>query len=210
MDLTDEALVEKFWQTKDSAFFQSLVRRYQGRLFNAAYRILGNTDEAEEVVQETYIRVHQNLARFRKECSFKSWIFKIAHNMCVDVLRTNKRRGGFQLLIFDPKSTHNEGDCPDGTHSVISQLADNGPSPEQVLEVNEQSKVIEASLSELPEHQRTVVVLHDIEGLSYQEIADIVGTNLGTVRSRLHYGRLKLRQLLDGYFSNESLSPIPR
>lgn len=210
MDLSDEALIEKFWQTKDASHFQSLVRRYQSSLFNAAYRILGNTDEAEEVVQETYIKVHENLKKFRRECSFKSWIFRIAHNMCVDILRTNKRRGGFKLLAFDPKSTHSEEDCSDGANPIVFQVADSGLNPEEMLDFKEQSKVIEASLKELSEQQRAVVVLHDIEGLSYQEIAEIVGANLGTVRSRLHYGRLKLRQLLDEYFTNEHLSPIPR
>jgi RNA polymerase sigma-70 factor, ECF subfamily len=211
VDLSDEALIESFRNTKDSSHFKSLVRRYQNRIYSAAYRILGNTEEAEEVVQETYIKVHHNLAKFRQESSFGSWIFKIAHNICIDILRSRRRNlGGVQLLSFDPQSSFESDESTETSSSVVSQVADEAPCPSTMLDMNEQSEIIEASLKELPENQRTVVVLHDIEGFSYQEISDIVGANLGTVRSRLHYGRLRLRQLLEPYFSTANMSTASR
>jgi RNA polymerase sigma-70 factor (ECF subfamily) len=211
VDLSDEALIESFRNTKDSSHFKSLVRRYQNRIYSAAYRILGNTEEAEEVVQETYIKVHHNLAKFRQESSFGSWIFKIAHNICIDILRSRRRNlGGVQLLSFDPQSSFDSEESTETSSSVVSQVADEAPCPSAMLDMNEQSEIIEASLKELPENQRTVVVLHDIEGFSYQEISDIVGANLGTVRSRLHYGRLRLRQLLEPYFSTANMSTASR
>jgi RNA polymerase sigma-70 factor, ECF subfamily len=209
VDLTDEALVESFRKTKDSSHFKSLVRRYQNRIYNAAYRVLGNTEEAEEVVQETYIRVHHNLDKFRRQSSFGAWIFRIAHNICVDLLRSKKRHRGIQLLSFDPQTTADGEESSDVTLNVVSQVADEGPCPAELLDYNEQTEIIQSSLNELPEPQRMVVVLHDIEGFSYQEISEIVGTSIGTVRSRLHYGRLKLRELLDPYFSS-NMSPVSR
>jgi RNA polymerase sigma-70 factor, ECF subfamily len=209
VDLSDEAIVEEFRQTGDSTQFKSLVRRYQNRIYNAALRILGNQDEAEEVTQDTFLKVHQGISGFRKEASFSSWIFRIAHNLCVDVVRTKQRRTGVKVVSFDPQSTQNEEDSLDPALS-LSQIADPLPSPAQKVDLEEQQLVIERTLQELPESQRTVVVLHDIEGFQYQEIADIVGTSVGTVRSRLHYGRLKMRELLAPYFDNYGVQTASR
>jgi RNA polymerase sigma-70 factor, ECF subfamily len=183
VDLTDEALIANFRQTKDSTYFKSLVRRYEDRLYNAAYRILGNAEEAEEVVQDTCIKLHQNISRFKSQCSFAAWIFRIAHNTCLDKLRHKQRRQGFTLWSFDPTATAGtaEGEEP---QFIISQAADEAPNPAEKLDLSEQGAMVAESLRKLPETQRTVVVLHDIEGFSYQEISDIVGANLGTVRSR--------------------------
>jgi RNA polymerase sigma-70 factor (ECF subfamily) len=209
VDLSDEAIVEEFRQTGDSIKFKSLVRRYQNRIYNAAFRILGSQDEAEEVTQDTFLKVHQGISGFRKEASFASWIFRIAHNLCVDTVRTKQRRTGVKLVSFDPQSTQNEDEPPDSNIS-LSQLADPLPSPAQKVDLEEQQIMIEKSLMELPENQRAVVVLHDIEGFQYQEIADIVGTSVGTVRSRLHYGRLKLREILAPYFDNQGVQAASR
>ncbi len=117
---------------------------------------------------------------------------------------------GFSLLSFDPQSTQSEHDESLESNPVILQLADPTPGPEQKFDMSEQEHVIASSLRLLPESQREVLVLHDMEGFSYQEISDIVGASIGTVRSRLHYGRLKLRELLEPYFSSRNMSPSPR
>lgn len=209
MDLSDEAIVEEFRQTGDSIKFKSLVRRYQNRIYNAAFRILGNQDEAEEVTQDTFLKVHQSLSGFRKEASFASWIFRIAHNLCVDMVRTKQRRTGLKVVSFDPQSTANEEESQE-LGNALSQIADPLPSPAQKVDLEEQHLMIEKSLQQLPESQRTVLVLHDIEGFQYQEIADIVGTSVGTVRSRLHYGRIKLREILAPYFDNQGVQAASR
>ncbi len=210
MDLSDEALIDSFQKTKDSNYFRSLVRRYQNRIYSAAYRFLGSMEEAEEVVQETYIKVHQNLDKFRRQSSFGAWIFRISHNICVDSLRVKQRRRGIHLVSFDPQLAPEQEDSNDSASQVISQLADSSPCPAEAFDFKEQSELIESSLKALPDSQRAVVILHDLEGFSYQEISEIVGANLGTVRSRLHYGRLKLRQILEPYFSSSNVSPSPR
>jgi RNA polymerase sigma-70 factor, ECF subfamily len=207
VDLTDEALVANFRQTKDPSAFKSLVRRYEHRLYNAAFRILGDAEEAQEVVQDTCIKLHQNLNTFKANCSFGAWIFRIAHNTCLDKLRARQRRRLFNFFSFDPQSTIEEvGEIA----SVVSQAADPDSDPAKKLDRSEQGQVVARSLGQLPENQRTVVVLHDIEGFSYQEIAEIVGASLGTVRSRLHYGRLRLRELLEPYFEHRNPTPTSR
>lgn len=209
MDLTDEALVANYRQSKDPTLFKSLVRRYENRLFNAAFRMLGNAEEAEEVVQDTCIKLHQGIDRFRSQSSFAAWLFQIAHNTCLDKLRTKQRRRIFGLFSFDPQSSTDKDDIEDMA-LVVSQAADTAPNPAEKLDLSEQGSMIEESLRQLPDSQRAVVVLHDIEGFSYQEISEIVGANIGTVRSRLHYGRIKLRELLEPYFQTSDIAPASR
>jgi RNA polymerase sigma-70 factor (ECF subfamily) len=205
VDLSDEALITHFRQTKDPAYFKAVVRRYEGRIYNAVVRIVGNAEEAEEVVQDTFMKLHQHLPKFRAESSFAAWIFSIAHNACMDRMRTRLRRKPFQFWVFDPQSAQDTED----SHIVV-QAADPGPTPSEQLDASEQEALIERSLQTLPESQRVVVVLHDIEGFSYHEIAAIVGTSVGTVRSRLHYGRTKLRELLEPYFEPRNIAPASR
>lgn len=208
MDLTDEALLERFRQTRDSQIFKSLVRRYQNRIYNAAYRILGSAEEAEDVVQDTCLKIHQGIDGFNRHASFGAWILRIAHNSCLDTLRLRQRKRNIQTVSFDPQSV--QADDVNSDSRVVNQAADPCPNPEERLSLSEQEAMIAEKLSLLPEIQRTVVVLHDIEGFSYQEIADIVGTNIGTIRSRLHYGRMKLKELLEPYYASQVVSPAPR
>lgn len=200
MDLNDEALVEKFRQTRDMNLFKTLVRRYQNRIYNAAYRMLGNREEAEEVVQDTFLKMHQSLVSFRKQSTFAAWLFKISHNLSIDRLRTKKRRSNYQMVSFNPMSTLGS-DAEDDKGQVVQQIADEKSDPDKLIDLSEQSQVIQESLNKLPESQRSVLVLFDIEGFSYQEVSQIVGVNIGTVRSRLYYGRLKLKEILAPYFS---------
>lgn len=209
MDLTDEALLTKFRQTRDPQVFKSLVRRYQNRIFNAAFRILGNAEEAEDVVQDTCIKIHQGIGSLNKSSSFASWIFRIAHNSCLDILRNQQRkRVALNPLPFDPQAMGSGGGGEEGFDGIqmVTQAADPCPNPEERLSMNEEEELISAKLNMLPENQRTVLVLHDIEGFSYQEIAEIVGTSIGTVRSRLHYGRMKMKELLEPYYSSQAVT----
>ncbi len=207
MDLNDEALIEKFLTTHEITFFKSLVRRHQNRVYSAAFRILGNVEEAEEVVQDTFVRVHQNLDKFRHQSSFSSWLFRICHNLCMDLMRLKQRRNDVLVMLPLESQSRDQSDIP---LSKLNQLPDEMPGPAQLLESIEQGQVVAESLQKLPQNQRVVLVLHDIEGFSYQEIADIVGERIGTVRSRLHYGRQKLRELLDPYFSFTTVTTASR
>ena len=205
MDLTDGALIGNYLKTKDLNFYKTLIRRYQNRIYSAAYRLLGNAEEAEEVVQDTFVKVHQNLDKFRHQASFSSWVFKITHNLCMDIMRTKQRRNALQMISFDPQSSED-----DSRAFKVSELPDEMPNPAQQLDSEEQGQVIAASMTKLPDNQRTVLMLHDIEGFSYQEIADLTGASIGTVRSRLHYGRIKLKEMLDPYFSFSTVPTATR
>ncbi|MBS1991415.1 MAG: sigma-70 family RNA polymerase sigma factor [Cyanobacteria bacterium SZAS LIN-2] len=207
MEPTDEELVEKFRATADMGIFKTLVRRYQSRIFAIALRTLGNNEEAEEAVQETFVKVHQNLPKYRQNSLFSSWLYRIAYNQCMDIMRMKQRRLDSQTIAFDPQGAGGSGDdaSADG-RDLVFQLADNTLNPAQSLDAQEQFEIVQASLNKLPESQKIVLILHDMQDLSYLEISEIVGTNIGTVRSRLHYGRLKLRELLAPYFSADSSS----
>jgi len=198
---TDEELVEKFRATADMGIFKILVRRYQSRIFAIALRTLGNNEEAEEAVQETFVKVHQNLPKYRKNALFSSWLYRIAYNQCMDTLRMKQRRLDHQTIAFDPQAAAGEDSVSEGRDTVF-QLAASTPDPAQTMDMREQFEIVQESLNQLPESQKMVLILHDMQDLSYQEISEIVGTSIGTVRSRLHYGRLKLKELLAPYFSD--------
>jgi RNA polymerase sigma factor (sigma-70 family) len=126
----------------------------------------------------------------------------------MDILRVKQRRQSARRISFDPQSVQEHS--VSGNMAVINQLVDPQPGPAQLVDYNEQEEIVVLSIQRLPDSQRTVLVLHDIEGFSYQEIADIMGTNIGTVRSRLHYGRIKLRELLEPYFSFQKVHAVSR
>lgn len=204
MELTDEALLASFQKTGDSNSFTTLVRRYQDRLFNLAYRVLANQEEAEEVVQDTFLRIHEGANNFRSHNVFAGWLFRIAHNACLDILRVRQKE--ISNLSFDQTASNDSRE----RQTVIGQIADGKAGPEEQLGQTEQAQLIEASLNMLPEEQRIVVVLRDIEGFAYDEIAQIVGASSGTVRSRIHYGRLKLREILRPYIFSPNTFPSSR
>ena len=206
MELTDEALLESFRKTGNSDCFTTLVRRYQDRLYNLAYRVLTNEEEAEEVVQDTFLRIHEGASNFRTSNVFAGWLFRIAHNACLDILRTRQKEIG--NLSFDDTQPIRDG--VEKTRLVLQQIADGKVGPEENVRLQEQAQLIEESLKELPDEQRVVVVLRDVEGFSYEEIASIVGSSAGTVRSRIHYGRLKLRELLRSYVLAADSAPLSR
>ncbi len=210
IELTDEALVAKYRQAKDMNAFKSLVRRYQNRVFNAAYRILGNTEEAEEVVQDTFLKIHQSLDSFRSESTFAAWLFRISHNICVDILRNRAKKRQIKIVPFVSRSGYEDGNGELPESGIQDMPADVTLEPAQRLDLKEESEVLEHSLRRLPEAQRAVLVLHDLEGFAYHEIAEIIGASIGTVRSRLHYGRIKLKELLDAYYSPSNQPITPR
>ncbi len=209
MDPSDEVLLEQYRKTRDPMLFKTLIRRFQNRLFNSAFRILGNQEEAEEVVQETCIRIHQSIDQFAKSSSlsFAAWIFRIAHNTSYDIVRNRSRKKMSNTVVFDP-TAEEIGENGDG--KTITQLSDPTSDPALKVDHHEQSQMIEKMLEQLPDSQRVVLILHDVEGFSYAEIAEIIGEKLGTVRSRLHYGRSKLKELLTPYYSAGTLSQSPR
>jgi RNA polymerase sigma-70 factor, ECF subfamily len=172
-------------QQGDVEAFNQLVRSYEVRVYNLCYRMLGDRDAAADVTQDTFISAYRNLHRFRGGV-FRSWLFRIATNACYDALRARKRRPTVSLsMTTGPDDDGPAFDLPDGAES-----------PDDFALRRELAAAIQLGLAQLPEEQRIVVILSDIQGLAYEEIAEVTGANLGTVKSRLSRARARLREIL--------------
>lgn len=167
----------------DLSAFNQLVLSYQSMAYNLAFRILGAGDSAQDATQEAFIKAYRNLGQYRGG-SFKAWLLRIVTNSCYDYLRQVQRRPASSLddLSTDPEYT--------------GQLIDPLEAPSDYALRQELSALIQQGIATLPIEQRTVLVLSDIEGLSYEEIAQAMDTSLGTVKSRLSRARAKLRDFL--------------
>ena len=172
-------------QRGDVASFNELVRLFEGRVYNLCYRMLGDPDSAADAAQDAFLAAFRNLASFRGG-SFRSWMLRIATNTCYDVLRVRKRRPSVSLDI----------DADDESDSSPLQIADTTESPDDFAQRRELAAAIQDGLTALPDEQRIVLILSDIQGLAYEEIAQITNTNLGTIKSRLSRGRARLREVL--------------
>jgi len=169
----------------DREAFNRLVVHYQSLAYNVAFRILSDPDAAADATQDAFISAYRAMPRFRGG-SFRSWLLRIVTNACYDQLRAKKRRPTTSLDA-DPDIDWEEW------------TVDDGERPEEFAERQALSQVIQQGLEALPDDQRTVIVLSDIQGLRYGEIAEALGISLGTVKSRLNRGRRKLQDLLQGH-----------
>lgn len=172
-------------QRGDIQSFNTLVRLYEGRVYNLCYRMLGDGESAADATQDAFLSAYRNIRSFRGG-SFRSWLLRIATNTCYDVLRARKRRPTVSLDI----------DADEENDQSPLQIADAAETPDDTALRRELAGEIQRNLAQLPEEQRIVLILSDIEGLAYEEIAHITGANLGTVKSRLSRGRARLRELL--------------
>ena len=186
----DDALVLRF-QSGERSAFEELVARYRDRIYNYLRAMTGSDAEAEDLTQEAFIRAYMNVGSFRRESSFHTWLYRIAYNGYLDSARKQKRRQTFSL------------DQPLWEGEEAPELPDLTPGPAQHAERQELQDVLVAALQALPEKLRAVVVLHDVHGYSYEEIAGVVRCPVGTVRSRLFHARQQLRRKLAGYFREE-------
>jgi RNA polymerase sigma-70 factor (ECF subfamily) len=176
----DKALVERAIGG-DLEAFNEIVLLYQDYLFALVVRVVHDRDSAADAVQEALFSCYRNLDRFRGD-SFRSWLTRIALNAATDVLRYRKRRPA------DP--------YPEWEDDSWQPPAGEEASPERRAQRNQTARVLSEALAEITSDQRTAIVMYDVEGFDYQEIADITGVSLGTVKSRIHRGRLALRELL--------------
>ncbi|MDL1959977.1 MAG: sigma-70 family RNA polymerase sigma factor [Deltaproteobacteria bacterium] len=184
----DSALVKAF-QAGEKAAFDRLVLKHKDRLFNLCYWFLGDYQEANDSAQEAFIRAYRSLNKFRSESTFSTWLYRIAVNTCKNRLKSLEYRLRKKMVWLDGPGK-SEGSNPP------TDIEDESHSPVIELERKERMALIRKAVDSLPSEQKTVVVLRDIDGLSYEEIASIAGLNLGTVKSRLARARLGLRKRL--------------
>jgi len=187
----EDATLVRAVQKGDRAAFDRLVLKHKDKLFNLVYWSLGDYQEANDCAQDIFINVFKSIDKFRFESTFSTWLYRIAMNTCKNRLKSSAFR-------WRRKTVPLENPEGSGSTNFCFEIRDNTPSPVNHLEKKERRLLIQRAIYSLPEAQKRVVVLRDIQGLSYEEIADITGLNLGTVKSRLARARLALRSKLKG------------
>ena len=183
----DDAELVRLVRTGQSDAFGELVRRYQDRVFNACWRVCGNAEDARDVTQDAFLKAYENLATFRQESGFYTWLFRVAMNLALSLKRSAKHRRTVSLDGGADSGGTQAGGLSDRLRRAREAADADAPSDAEV-----QASVVRA-LQGLNEEDRAVVVLRDIEGFDYQQIAEILGMPLGTVRSKLHRSRAALR-----------------
>jgi RNA polymerase sigma-70 factor (ECF subfamily) len=176
-DPIDESFLIRQFKDGDRSTFEWIVKKYQDRIYNLCRYLLLNPQDAEDTAQEVFIKAFQNLIRFQPQSSLYTWLYRIGVNTCLD----HKRK-------FRPEPLKDE--------SMAEGLPSFEPSPERRYQSKEIGQAIQAALAQLPKNSRSVIVLKEIEGLSYDEIAEILHTSIGTVKSRISRAREELRRLL--------------
>lgn len=181
-EVSDEELIKRF-QEDDLTAYDAIVLRYKDQLLNFAYRFLGNVEEAEDIVQETFLRLYRNRHAYRQIAKFSTWIYTIAGNLAKTELRKRKRRKSVSIsdMGFEDKEYELEDEMANTEQQANSALTD---------------RIIQKAIDELSPRFREVIILRDIQELSYEEIGSILHIPLGTVKSRVNRARLKLQSKL--------------
>jgi RNA polymerase sigma-70 factor, ECF subfamily len=172
----DHILIQRFLAGEEAAF-ERLVERYYQRIDRLAQQVVRHPMAAEDITQECFLRAYRALPRFRGEASFYSWLYRITINLCLNYLR---------------RQAHQVSTAQDSEVSAPPVVDD----PSVVLETQERERLIRSAIDTLPAHYRVAIILRDMEGLSYQEIADILSIPLGTVKSRINFAKRLLRKAL--------------
>jgi len=183
----DAALVTAYLAGEERAF-DELVTRYQTRLLNFVYRTIGDRERGEDLVQEVFVRVYRHLHRFDRSKKFSTWIYTIASNLAKNELRNRARN---PLVLFQAIKQN----WPDDDRPV--QFEDSASRPDDLFRKRHLRELVEDAVAKLPGHHRQVFVLRELEGKSYEEIAEITACNLGTVKSRLNRARNAFAALIE-------------
>lgn len=182
-ELSDEELILEFQQNNTIRAFEILVQRYKNPLINYVFRFLGDYEACVDIVQETMIKVYRNKDSYKSIAKFSTWIFTIAGNLARTEYQRRRRRKIFSL------SSYGEGE-------EMYEIPDESYRPDQITDTGIKDEIIQKALMKISPVYRNMVVLRDIQELSYEEIAEITGTNVGTVKSRINRGRAQLQKLL--------------
>lgn len=187
----DTILVQRA-QANDRAAFNEIVLRYKGKVFNYISRMIHNPSDAEDLTQETFIRAYMSIHTFQSRASLNTWLYRIATNQCIDYSRRIKRS---QIKITSLAQEYEDQE------ETEREIPDSTFDPQKIMLNHELHEILDQAILELPEKLRTIALLYDIEGLSYEEISGIVSCPLGTVKSRLFNARSALRQKLAPYLN---------
>lgn len=192
--MTEQELVAAARRGDKNAFGQ-LVADNQAMVYSLAYRMTGHADDAEDLAQEAFLNAWRGLDKFRGQSSFSTWLYRLTSNACVDFLRKKKRRGELSMTLEE-----------DGEEEKQADIADERWSPQEEVERQETREAVRQGLAALSPDHREVLLLRELEGLSYREIGQRLGLEEGTVKSRIARGRLALR---DHLIKSGNFSPPP-
>ncbi len=202
MQYDDKELVQRC-QNGDPKAFQIIVQKYQKKLFSIAYGIVHNREDALDIVQETFLKVHRYIASFQGNSSLYTWLYRIVVNLCIDFIRKDNRAATYDYndaVRHTPTPTQEANDIP------FTHISD----PIQALNDKELGEQIWKAMSALSVNHRTVIILREIEGMSYEEMAQTLQCSKGTIMSRLHHARANLRKCLEKYLAaGEPVSTTP-
>lgn len=183
------------------AAFDQIVARYKQKIFQYIFRMVGDAEEAEDLTQEVFVKTYASLHTFRNQASLNTWLYRIAGNLCIDSHRKRMRKEAAMGGAIASLDVGYDADAADEGRQQ-RDVPDLAGEPYRLLEKKELDWQIQSALSRLPDKMRSVVVLYDIEGLAYDEIAAIVNCPLGTVKSRLFNARMQLKTLLREYLES--------
>ena len=188
--MQDIELINAF-KDGDKMAFDTLVLRHKDMIFNLCYRFLGDLQDANDTAQDVFIKIYKALKRFRAESSFSTWIYRITVNTCKNKVKSLEHLYRKQTSSLDNPGTRGNDDPP-------MEIADDSSSPPAELEKKERSMIIQKAIHSLPKAKKEMIILRDMEGLSYEEIMKVTRLNLGTVKSRIARARSELREKLRG------------
>lgn len=189
--MNDEELIQKIID-RDHLAFKWLVDRYQHLVINICYNLIGNRQDAEDVAQEVFFQVYKSAKKFRQEAKLSTWLYRIAVNRSLNFIRDKKRSGWLRSL-----SSLLEGE----RQRVAKVPASNSDRPDIALEKKERNMMLQKAIDSLPEKQRAAFVLHKYEGLSYQEIAEVLHRSISSIESLIHRAKLNLQRELVRYLA---------
>lgn len=187
---TEKDLIDKARNGDQDAFGQ-LVLTHQNRVYTLCVHMVTDREEAADLAQEAFLKAWRNLSSFQGESSFATWMHRLTTNICLDYLRKQARRQNISVAV-----------SLDDEESTWSEPADHTQDPQRALEQEERKAALSRALGQLPEHHRRMLLMREVSGMSYQEIADAMDADLGTIKSRIHRAREHLRKILlrDGNF----------
>lgn len=186
MSENEKSLLERA-KTGDVKAFEMLVEAYQRKIYNIALRMIGNSDDAYDLAQEVLIRIYKSIGSFKEQSSFSTWVYRITTNVCLDEIRKRKNKWTVSL----------DEDIRLDDSEIKREIESDDPKPDEMTEKAELKKTITEAINKLNEEHRIVIVLRDIHGFSYEDIAKIVKCPEGTVKSRINRARQALKSILE-------------
>ena len=185
VEMIDEKELVRRAKDGDLKAYEEIISLYEKKVFSTIYYMVKNDNEIEDIAQEVFIKIYKNLGNFKEESTLYTWIYRITINVCIDEIKKRKK-----VVYLDETI-----DTEDGEMEL--QLPDESKSPSEIVEENDLKERLERCIRKLPENQRIMIVLRDIKGFTYMEIAEMLKMNLGTVKSKINRARASLKELLD-------------